>query len=145
MQPRGVDSMSYSKDRVFERTARQRPVSTGLQRLRTRARMAPGQKRTGRSGRSGRGGKSGRSGRSGHICLEVLFDRQQRRQRLDPELLYLARQMGLQLGQEYQKQYDKVVIKTTVALAHNPQPCRSHFRPVPRYHVGKLRESLLKF
>ena len=47
-----------------------------------------------------------------HICLEGLFEGQQRRQRLDPELLYLAIQMGLQLGQEYQKQYDKVVIKT---------------------------------
>ena len=47
-----------------------------------------------------------------HICLEGLFEGQQRRNRLGPELLYLAIQMGLQLGPEYQKQYDRMVIKT---------------------------------
>ena len=48
-----------------------------------------------------------------HICLEDLFEGQQKRDRLDPELMYLAMQMGLQLGKEYQKRYDKVVITTT--------------------------------
>ena len=47
-----------------------------------------------------------------HICLEGIFEGQQRRQRLHPELLYLAIQMGLQLGQEYQRQYNNAVVKT---------------------------------
>ena len=47
-----------------------------------------------------------------HFCLEGLYEGQQRRDRVDPELLYLAVQMGLQLGQEYQKRYSRVVIRT---------------------------------
>ena len=35
-----------------------------------------------------------------------------KRDRLDPKLMYLAMQMGLQLGKEYQKRCDKVVITT---------------------------------
>ena len=38
-----------------------------------------------------------------HICLEGLYEGQQRRDRLDPELMYLAVQTGLQFGTEYQK------------------------------------------
>ena len=47
-----------------------------------------------------------------HICLEGLYEGQQRRDRMDPELMYLAVQTGLQLGSEYQKRYDRVVVKT---------------------------------
>ena len=47
-----------------------------------------------------------------HICLEGLFEGQQRRNRVDPEQMYIASQMGLQLGREYQRQFDRVVVKT---------------------------------
>ena len=47
-----------------------------------------------------------------HVCLEGLYEGQQRRDRMGPELMYLAVQTGLQLGSEYQKRYDRVVIKT---------------------------------
>ena len=45
------------------------------------------------------------------ICIEGLYEGQQRRERVDPELMYLAVQTGLQLGNEYQKRYDKVVVR----------------------------------
>ena len=47
-----------------------------------------------------------------HICIEGLYEGQQLRKRVDPELMYLAVQTGLQLGNEYQKRYDKVVKMT---------------------------------
>ena len=39
-----------------------------------------------------------------------MYEGQQKRDRLYPELMYLAMQMGLQLGAEYQKRYNKVVV-----------------------------------
>ena len=47
-----------------------------------------------------------------HICLEGLYEGQQRRDRMDPEMMYLAVQTGLRLGMEYQKRCDKVVVRT---------------------------------
>ena len=49
-----------------------------------------------------------------HICLEGFYEGQQRRNRADPELMYIASQMGLQLGREYQKQFDRVVVRTII-------------------------------
>ena len=46
-----------------------------------------------------------------HICLEGLYEGQQRRDRIDPELMRIAVQTGLQLGNEYQKRFDRVVVK----------------------------------
>ena len=46
-----------------------------------------------------------------HICLEGLYEGQQRRGRIDPELMHIAVQTGLQLGNEYQKRFDRVVVK----------------------------------
>ena len=46
-----------------------------------------------------------------HICIEGLYEGQQRRDRIDPELMHIAVQTGLQLGTEYQKRFDKVVVK----------------------------------
>ena len=46
-----------------------------------------------------------------HICLEGLYEGQQRRDRIDPELMHIAVQTGLQLGTEYQKRFDRVVVK----------------------------------
>ena len=46
-----------------------------------------------------------------HICLEGLYEGQQRRDRIDPELMRIAVQTGLQLGTEYQKRFDRVVVK----------------------------------
>ena len=46
-----------------------------------------------------------------HICLEGLYEGPQRRDRIDPELMHIAVQTGLQLGNEYQKQFDRVVVK----------------------------------
>ena len=46
-----------------------------------------------------------------HICLQGLYEGQQRRDRIDPELMHIAVQTGLQLGTEYQKRFDRVVVK----------------------------------
>ena len=46
-----------------------------------------------------------------HICIEGLYEGQQRRDRIDPELMHIAVQTGLQLGTEYQKRFDRVVVK----------------------------------
>ena len=46
-----------------------------------------------------------------HICLEGLYEGQQRRDRIDPELMHIAVQSGLQLGTEYQKRFDRVVVR----------------------------------
>ena len=46
-----------------------------------------------------------------HICVEGLYEGQQRRDRIDPELMHIAVQTGLQLGTEYQKRFDKIVVK----------------------------------
>ena len=47
-----------------------------------------------------------------HICLKGLYEGQQRRDRIDPELMHLAMQTGLQLGTEYRKRFDRVVVRT---------------------------------
>ena len=46
-----------------------------------------------------------------HICIEGLYEGQQRRDRIDPELMHIAVQTGLQLGTEYQRRFDKIVVK----------------------------------
>ena len=40
-----------------------------------------------------------------HICIEGMLEGQKKRERIDPEVMYIAMQMGVQLGPEYRKQY----------------------------------------
>ena len=47
-----------------------------------------------------------------HICIEGLYEGQQRRDRIDPELMHIAVSTGLQLGTEYQKRFDRIVVRT---------------------------------
>ena len=47
-----------------------------------------------------------------HICIEGLYEGQQRRDRIDPELMHIAVSTGLQLGSEYQKRFDRIVVRT---------------------------------
>ena len=40
-----------------------------------------------------------------HICVEGLLEAQKKRERLDPEVVYIGMQMGASFGPEYRKLY----------------------------------------
>ena len=45
-----------------------------------------------------------------HICVEGLLEAQKRRERLDPEVLYIGVQMGANFGPEHQKFYKETFV-----------------------------------
>ena len=49
------------------------------------------------------------------VCITFAsrdYEGQQRRDRIDPELMHIAVSTGLQLGSEYQKRFDRIVVTT---------------------------------
>ena len=47
-----------------------------------------------------------------HICIEGLLEAQQKRERLNPEALFICQHMGAQFNKEYQARYVKVLVNT---------------------------------
>ena len=47
-----------------------------------------------------------------HICIERLLEAQQKRDRLNPEALYICQHMGVQFNKEYKARYTRVIVYT---------------------------------
>ena len=47
-----------------------------------------------------------------HICIEGLLEAQQKRDRLNPQALFICQHMGAQFNKEYQARYMKVLVTT---------------------------------
>ena len=60
-----------------------------------------------------------------HICIEGLFEGQKKRERLDPEVLYISEQVGVNFGPEYQKFYKERFVDIVNGQLRNWGMCRN--------------------
>ena len=54
-----------------------------------------------------------------HICVEGLFEGQKKRERIDPEVLYIGMQVGVQFCLEYQKWYKNRFVDVVNGQLHS--------------------------